>query len=370
VYKAKKSTLIHWRKTMKNTFKILCLMLSLSISAFCFAKEPLKIGFVYVSSTGEAGWTYTHDQARLNLEKVFGDKIKTTFIENVAEGPDAERVITQLAQSGHELIFTTSFGYMNPTLKVAKRFPNVKFEHATGYKQAANVGTYFDRIYEARYLTGVVAGYMTKTNIVGYIGAFPIPEVVRGINAFTLGLRSVKPDAVVKVVWVNTWFDPAKEREAANSLIDQKADIITFHTDSPAAVQAAEDAGIYAVGYHSDMSAFGPKAHLTAAVHNWNGFYVKKVQAVLDGTWKADDVWEGIGSGMTEIAPFNKAVPEDVVNKVNALSKQIAAKTFHPFTGPIKDQSGKLILAEGEVMQDKDLLGMSYYVQGVDGNLK
>lgn len=355
---------------MKNMFKILCLMLSLSISAFSFAKDPLKIGFVYVSSTGEAGWTYTHDQARLNLENVFGDKIETTFIENVAEGPDAERVITQLAQSGHELIFTTSFGYMNPTLKVAKRFPNVKFEHATGYKQAANVGTYFDRIYEARYLTGVVAGYMTKTNVVGYIGAFPIPEVVRGINAFTLGLRSVKPDAVVKVVWVNTWFDPAKEREAANSLIDQKADIITFHTDSPAAVQAAEDAGIYAIGYHSDMSAYGTKAHLTAAVHNWDGFYVKKVQDVLDGTWQADDVWKGISSGMTEIAPFNKAVPIEVVNKVKALSSQIAANKFHPFTGPIKDQSGKLILPAGEVMQDKDLLGMSYYVQGVDGNLK
>lgn len=259
---------------MKNMFKTLCLMLSLTISTFSFAKDPLKVGFVYVSSTGEAGWTYTHDQARLNLEKVFGDQIKTTFIENVAEGPDAERVITQLAQSGHELIFTTSFGYMNPTLKVAKRFPNVKFEHATGYKRSTNVATYFDRIYEARYLTGVVAGHMTKSNIVGYIAAFPIPEVVRGINAFTLGLRSVKPDATVKVLWVNTWFDPAKEREAANSLIDQKADIITFHTDSPAAVQAAEDAGIYAIAYHSDMSDFGPKAHLTAAVHNWESFYV------------------------------------------------------------------------------------------------
>jgi len=355
---------------MNNIFKMLCLTLTLGFSALSHAEEPLKVGFVYISSTGEAGWTYTHDQARLNLEKVFGDKVKTTFIENVAEGPDAERVITQLAQSGHKLIFTTSFGYMNPTLKVAKRFPNVKFEHATGYKRASNVGTYFDRIYEARYLTGVVAGYMSKSNILGYIGAFPIPEVVRGINAFTLGAQSVKVGIKVKVVWVNTWFDPAKEREAANSLIDQKADVITFHTDSPAAVQAAEDAGVYAIAYHSDMSEYGPKAQLTAAVHNWNGFYAKRVQSVLDGTWKSEDVWKGIDSGMTQLAPFNKVVPKEVVDKVAAISNKIVSGEFHPFTGPIKDQSGKVILATGEVMQDSALLRMNYYVEGVDGNLK
>ena len=355
---------------MKNIFKMLCLTLTLGFSALSHAEQPLKVGFVYISSTGEAGWTYTHDQARLNLEKVFGDKIKTTFIENVAEGPDAERVITQLAQSGHKLIFTTSFGYMNPTLKVAKRFPDVKFEHATGYKRAKNVGTYFDRIYEARYLTGVVAGYMSKSNIIGYIGAFPIPEVVRGINAFTLGAQSVKADIKVKVVWVNTWFDPAKEREAANSLIDQKADVITFHTDSPAAVQAAEDAGVYAIAYHSDMSEYGPKSQLTAAVHNWNGFYAKRVQSVLDGSWKSEDVWKGIESGMTQLAPFNEAVPKDVVDKVTAISDKIVSGEFHPFTGPIKDQSGKVILPVGEVMQDNALLRMNYYVEGVEGKLK
>jgi len=355
---------------MKNIIKMLCLTLTLAFSAFSYAEEPLKVGFVYVSSTGEAGWTHTHDQARLNLEKVFGDKIKTTFIENVAEGPDAERVITQLAQSGHKLIFTTSFGFMNPTLKVAKRFPDVKFEHATGYKRAANVGTYFDRIYEARYLTGVVAGYMSKTNVIGYIGAFPIPEVVRGINAFTLGARSVNPDIKVKVVWVNTWFDPAKEREATNSLIDQKADVITFHTDSPAPVQAAEDAGIFAIAYHSDMSQYGPKAQLTAAIHDWNDFYVKRVQSVLDGTWKSEDVWQGIAGGMTKIAPFNAAVPKDVADKVTALQSKIVSGELHPFTGPIKDQAGKLIVAEGEVIPDADLLRMDYYVEGVDGKLK
>jgi len=355
---------------MKNIFKMLCFTLSLSISTFSWAAEALKVGFVYVTSTGEAGWSYQHDQARLNLEKVFGDKIKTTFIENVAEGPDAERVITQLAQSGHKLIFTTSFGFMNPTLKVAKRFPDVIFEHATGYKRAKNVGTYFDRIYEARYLTGVVAGAMTKSNVIGYIGAFPIPEVLRGINAFTLGVRSVNPDATVKVVWVNTWYNPAKEREAANSLMDQKSDVISFHTDSPAAVQAAQDAGIYAIAYHSDMSEYGEKAQLTAAIHNFEGFYVKRVQQVLDGTWQSENVWEGFSAGMTEIAPFNAAVPADLAKKVTAISEQIAAKTFHPFTGPIKDQSGKLILPAGEVMQDKDLLRMNYYVEGVDGKLK
>jgi len=345
-------------------------MLSLSIPTFSFAEEPLKVGFVYVTSTGEAGWSHQHDQARLHIEKVFGDKIKTTFIENVAEGPDAERVITQLAQSGHKVIFTTSFGFMNPTLKVAKRFPNVIFEHATGYKQAKNMGNYFDRIYEARYLTGVVAGAMTKTNVIGYIGAFPIPEVLRGINAFTLGARSVNPDAVVKVVWVNTWYNPAKEREATNSLVDQKSDVITFHTDSPAAVQAAQDAGIYAIAYHSDMSAYGEKAQLTAAIHNFSGFYEKRVQQVMDGTWKSENVWEGFSEGMTEIAPLNKAVPADVAKKVADLTAQITAKTFHPFTGPIKDQSGKLILPAGEVMQDKDLLRMDYYVEGVEGKLK
>jgi len=279
-------------------------------------------------------------------------------------------VITQLAQSGHKLIFTTSFGYMNPTLKVAKRFPDVKFEHASGYKRAKNVGTYFDRIYEARYLTGVVAGYMSKTNVIGYIGAFPIPEVLRGINAFTLGAQSVNPDIKVKVVWVNTWFDPAKEREAANSLIDQKSDVITFHTDSPAAVQAAEDAGVYAIAYHSDMSEYGPKAQLTAAVHNWNGFYEQRVQSVLDGTWKSEDVWKGIASGMTQLAPFNEAVPKDVVAKVTALSNQIVDGTFHPFTGPLKNQAGEVVLPAGEVMKDTDLLRMDYYVEGVDGKLK
>lgn len=355
---------------MKKIIKTLTLGLMLSASALSVAKDTLKVGFVYVSPTGEAGWTYTHDQARKFLEEKFGDKIDTTFVESVAEGADSERVITQLAKSGHDLIFTTSFGYMNPTIKVAKRFPNVKFEHSTGYKRSKNVGTYFDRIYEARYLTGVIAGHMTKTETIGYVAAFPIPEVVRGINAFTLGLRSVKPNAKVNVVWVNSWFDPGKEREASDSLIDQGADIITQHTDSPAPLQAAESAGIYAIGYHSDMSAYGPKAHLTAPVHHWNEFYAKRVQQVMDGTWKSEDIWKGISSGMTKLSPLSKDIPAIVVTEIEILSDKIAKGEFHPFTGPIKNQAGKEILASGVVMEDRTLLGMDFYVEGVLGKLK
>ena len=354
----------------KNIVKCLAMAAALTTTfAHAKAEEPLKVGFVYVTPIGEAGWSYTHDVARKMIEAKFGDKVKTTYVENVAEGADAERVITQLAKNGNDLIFATSFGYMNPTIKVAKRFPNVKFEHATGYKRAKNVGTYFDRIYEARYLTGVIAGHMTKSNIIGYVGAFSIPEVVRGIDAFTLGLRSVKPDAVVKVIMVNSWYDPGKEHEAVTSLIQQGADVVSQHADSPAAVQAAEAAGIYAIGYHSDMSKFGPKAFLTAPVHNWNEFYVEKVQQVLDGTWKSEDVWGGINTGMTKLAPLNPAIPADVVAKVNKLKDAIATGKLHPFAGPIKDQAGNFIVKQGEEISDQVLLGMDVYVEGVEGKL-
>ena len=332
-------------------------------------KDTLKVAFVYVSPIGEAGWTYTHDVARKYLEEKFGDKIETTFVESVPEGADAERVIRKLAKNGNDLIFTTSFGYMNPTIKVAKQFPNVKFEHATGYKHADNVGTYADRAYEARYLSGVIAGYMTKTNVIGYVAAFPIPEVMRGINAFTLGLRTVKPQATVKVVWVNSWYDPGKEHEATTSLIQQGADIITQHTDSPAPVQAAEAAGVYSIGYHSDMSVFGPKSFLTGTVHDWKTYYEKRVQQVLDGTWKSDNVWGGLAQGMTELAPLNAAIPADVVEKVNAITADIKSGKLNPFAGPIKDQSGKVIVKQGEIIPDDALLGMNYYVEGVDGKL-
>lgn len=340
-----------------------------TLTSVAQADEPLKVGFVYVSPTGEAGWTYTHDQGRKYIEEKFGDKIETRYVESVKEGADAERAIMQMAKSGYDLIFTTSFGYMNPTIKVAKRFPNVAFEHATGYKRAKNVGTYFDRIYEARYLTGVVAGHMTKSNVIGYVAAFPIPEVIRGINAFTQGLRSVKPDATVKVVWVNSWYDPGKEREAGDSLIQQGADILTQHTDSPGVVQAAEAAGKYAIGYHSDMSAYGAKAHLTAAVHNWDEFYVKRVQQVMDGTWKSENVWKGINAGMTTIAPMSDAVPAEVQKEVLALKADIAAGKLHPFAGPIKNQAGEIVVKAGETIDDGTLLGMNFYVEGVQGQL-
>lgn len=355
---------------MKKLITSLGLTLGLAAGSVTAADDPLKVGFIYVSPTGEAGWTYQHDLGRLAVEAKYGDDVETTFVESVPEGADAERVLMQLAKSGHDLIFTTSFGYMNPTLKVAKKFPNIKFEHASGYKRSENVATYFDRIYEGRYLSGVVAGYMTETDTIAYIGAFPIPEVIRGINAFTLGAKSVNPDVKVKVVWINTWFDPAKEREAAETMFTQNVDVITFHTDSPSAVQAAEEAGVYAVGYHSDMSEYGESSHLTAAVHNWSDYYISRVQAVMDGTWESTDTWKGIADGMTDIAPMNSNVPAAVQDEVNALKAAIADGSFHPFTGPISKQSGESVVAAGEVMSDGDLLGMNYYVEGVEGKLE
>ena len=333
------------------------------------AAEPLKVGFVYVSPIGDAGWTYQHDISRKDLEKALGDKVKTSFVESVPEGADAERVIREFAASGHKLVFTTSFGYMNPTLKVAKRFPGVTFEHATGYKRSKNVGTYLARFYEGRYLTGIVAGKMTKSNKIGYVAAFPIPEVVRGINAFTLGLRSVNPKAQVNVVWVSSWYDPGKEREAAETLIAQGADVITQHTDSTAPVQAAEDKGVYAIGYHSDMSKYGKKAHLTATTHYWGGHYIAAVKAVMAGTWKSESIWGGIKEGMIKLAPYGPAVSADVRALTDAKSKEIASGALHPFQGPVKDQSGKVRIAAGQTMSDKDMSGFNWYVEGVIGEL-
>ncbi len=356
------------RSKLTQIAAVLLAAVSLCLSSYGLA-APLKIGFVYVGPTGDAGWTFAHDNARKYLEEQLGDKVKTTFVESVAEGADSERVIRQLAKSGHGLIFTTSFGYMNPTLKVAKAFPKVAFEHNSGYKRAKNVGTYFDRIYEARYLTGVVAGKMTKSNVIGYVGSFPIPEVVRGINAFTQGVRSVNPDAKVKVVWVSTWYDPGKEREAAETLFLQGVDVITQHTDSPGPINAAEANGKYAIGYNSDMSLYGKKSHLTAAVHNWGPIYLQKAQAVLDGSWKAEDVWDGIAQGVVDIAPFNKAVPEDVVALVNEKKQKIVDGSLHPFAGPINTQKGEVKIPAGKTMSDEELLGFNWFVEGVDGEL-
>ena len=332
------------------------------------AAEPLKVGFVYVSPIGEAGWTWQQDIGRREMEAALGDKVKTQYVEDVPEGADAERVIRDLAQQGNQLIFTTSFGYMNPTIKVAKQFPDVKFVHSTGYKTAPNVATTNARFYEARYVAGMLAGKMTQTKVVGYVGAYPIPEVLQGINAFTRGLRSIQPDAQVRVIMVNSWFDPGKERDAALALLDQGADIVTHHTDSTATVQAAEERGKYAIAYHSDMSKFGPKAQLGAVTHHWGPYFTKEVQSVLDGTWKSNQVWGGFKEGMVALEGFGPAVDDELKTFLKQQEDAIAAGTLNPFAAPIKDNEGKVRLAEG-VLDDKGLNAMDYYVEGVVGQL-
>ena len=333
------------------------------------AQEPLKVGFVYVSPIGDAGWTFQHDQGRKAMEKALGNKVVTKYIENVPEGADAERVIRDLVGSGHKLVYTTSFGYMNPTEKVAKQFPAVIFEHATGYKRGKNMGTYNARFYEARYLAGMVAGRMTKANVAGYVAAFPIPEVLQGINAFTLGMRAVNAKAETKVVWVNSWYDPGKEREAANALIAQGADVLTHHTDSPAVVQAAEEKKVYAVGYHSDMSKHGPHAHLTAAIHLWGDTYTRLTREVLEGNWKSRDIWGGIKDGMVDLAPLNPIVPKDVGEAVAQKKQAMKEGKFNPFSGPLKDQKGAVKVAAGQALADDKIAVMDYYVEGVQGQL-
>ena len=331
--------------------------------------EPLKVGFVYVGSVGDFGWTYAHDLGRREMEANLQDKVKTTFVENVKEGADAERVIRQLALDGNKLIFTTSFGYMNPTIKVAKDFGDVIFEHCAGYKRAANVGTYLGRFEEPRYLTGMIAGKMTKSNVVGFIGAYPIPEVIRGISAFTQGVRLTNPQAKVKVLWVQGWYNPAKEREAAQTLVNLGADVLTQHTDSGAVVQLAEEKGIYAFGYNTDMSKFGQKAHLTSVINKWGKFYTDKALAVMSNTWKSQNVWDGIGEGMVDISPMNQVIPADVQQLVNAKRDEFIQGTAHPFDGPVKDQKGVVRVPRGKVLEDRGQLAMDWYVEGIEGSI-
>jgi basic membrane protein A len=332
------------------------------------AEEKLKIGFIYVGPIGDHGWSYQHNQGRLAIEAAFGDKVETTYIENVSEGPDAERAIERLARDGAGLIFTTSFGFMNPTLKVAKKFPDVKFEHATGYKRADNVSTYSARFYEGRYIIGQIAAKMSKTGTAGYIGSFPIPEVVRGINSFMLGAQSVNPDFKIKVVWVNSWYDPGKEADAAKALLDQGADVISQHTDSPAPLQVAEERGAVGFGQASDMIKFAPNAQLTAIVDDWSVYYVNRVQAALDGTWKSEDIWGGLAKDMVLMAPFTN-LPEDIANEAAAMTDKIRSGEFHPFTGPIYKQNGDVAVEDGIILDDGALLGMNWYVKGIDDQL-
>ncbi len=343
---------------------------ALTLTATTQAQDgPTKVGFVYVGPVGDHGWTYRHDVGRQAVEAEFGDKVETSFVESVSEGPDAERVIRQLAADGHDLIFTTSFGFMNATVKVAKQFPDVKFEHATGYKRADNLSTYAARFYEGRAVIGTMAGLMTQSNVIGYIGSFPIPEVIRGINAFTLAMRKVNPEAEVKVIWVNTWYDPGKEADAAKTLIDQGADIITQHTDSPAPLQVAEERGVFAFGQASDMASFAPKAQLTSIIDNWDTYYVERTKAVMDGTWESSDVWQGLKDGMVEMAPYGEAVPAEVAATADEIKESIVAGTLHPFAGPINNQAGEQMVAEGETIADSDLLKMDWYVEGVQGTI-
>lgn len=352
-------------KPFRNTLLALLAGGAVAMSSMAgAADEPLKVGFVYVSPIGEAGWTWQQDIGRKQMEEALGDKVVTQYVEAVPEGADAERVIRDLAQQGNTLIFATSFGYMNPTLKVARQFPDVKFVHSTGYKTADNVATTNSRFYEARYLGGIIAGEMTDSNIIGYVGAFPIPEVLQGINAFTLGVRSVNPDAEVRVIWANTWFDPGKERDAALALISQGADIVTHHTDSTATVQAAQDQGKYAVAYHSDMSSFGPDAQLAAVTHHWGDYFTGQAQGVLDGTWESTSVWGGLKEGMAQLEAINDVVPDDVKARVKEKEAEIIAGTFSPFTAPIVDNEGKVRLESG-VLDDDGLNTMNYYVEGV-----
>ena len=330
------------------------------------AADPLKVGFVYVGPIGDFGWTHGHDLGRKAIEKKFGDKVKTTYVEKVAEGPDAERVIRQLASSGHGLIFTTSFGFMNPTIRVAKQFPKVKFEHATGYQTAPNVSVYNARFHQGRTVCGTIAGHVSKSGIVGYIGSFPIPEVVMGINAFALAAQKIRPDIKVKVVWVNSWYDPGKEGDGTKALIDQGADIICQHTDSPAPLQTAEARGVHGFGQASDMKSFAPNGQLTAILDVWDNYYVQRVQDVLDGTWESHSIWWGLKEGLVAMAPYGPGVPENVAKEADAVRDAIIAGTLHPFTGPIKNQKGEVVVPEGEHMSDEDMNKMDWYVPGVE----
>ena len=332
--------------------------------------EPLKIAFAYVGPVGDGGWTFAHDNARKALEKEFGDKIKTSFAENVPESADAERVIRDMATQGNKLIFGTTFGYMEPMLKIAPDFKDVKFEHATGFKTADNMRTYDSRTYEGAYMAGIIAGKMTKSNTLGVVASIPIPEVIRNINSFTLGAQSVNPKVKTKVVWVNGWFDPPKETEAATSLMNGGADVLFQNTDSPAVLKAAEAKGKRAFGWDSDMTAYGPKAHLASAVINWSPYYIKATKEALDGSWKGGTgVWWGVKEGAIDIVSIAEDVPADIKTKVADVKKGLADGTYVIWKGPITDNKGKVQIAKDAAADDKFLSGLNFYVKGVEGKI-
>lgn len=347
--------------------------LATGLGTAAIAEDKTKVGFIYVGPVGDGGWTYEHDQGRKAVVAEFGDKVETIYQESVPEGADAERAITQMALAGADLIFTTSFGYMDPTIAVAEKFPNVKFEHATGYKQADNVSVYSARFYEGRAVQGHIAGKMTKSNIIGYIASFPIPEVIRGINSAYIHAKKVNPDVQFKIIWAYTWFDPAKEADAAKALIEQGADVILQHTDSTAPQAAAKEAGnVVTFGQASDMSDYAPFPRVSSIIDNWGPYYVARTKAVMDGTWESVSTWDGIGAGMVGIGEISDAVPADVKAEAEALRDALADGSYHAFTGPLNKQDGSAWLAEGETAADygdNGLAGMSFYVEGIEGEI-
>ena len=327
-------------------------------------KDKVKAAFVYVGPTGDHGWTYRHDIGRQQVEEAFGDRVETTFVESVPEGADAERVMTQLALQGNDIIFATSFGYMDPLMSVAKKFPDVKFEHATGYKQSENAANYGLKLYQARHVQGIIAGMMTKTNTICYIASFPIPEVMREINTFYLGAKKMNPDVDLKITWVYTWYDPGKEKDAAVAMIQQGCDIVAQHTDSPAPLQAAEEAGVLGFGQASDQMKFAPNAQLTATIDNWGPYYIRKVGQVLDGTWETGDYFGHMNEDAVQMAPFAN-MPADVQAEAQRVKDAISAGELFGFTGPINKQDGTPWLAEGEVATRQQLDTMMFYVEGI-----
>jgi simple sugar transport system substrate-binding protein len=331
--------------------------------------EPLKIAFAYVGPVGDGGWTFAHDNARKALEKEYGDKIVTSFVENVPISADAERVIRDMASQGNKVIFGTTFGYMETMLKLAPEFKDVKFEHATGYKTADNMRTYDSRTYEGAYMAGVIAGKMSKTGTLGVVASVPIPEVIRNINSFTLGAQSSNPKIKTKVVWVNEWFNPPKETEAATSLINGGADVLFQDTDSPAVLKTAQDKGKRAFGWDSDMTAYGPKAHLASSVINWTPYYIKATKDALEGTWTTGGVWWGVKEGAIDIVSIAEDVPAETKAKVDEVKAGLKAGTFSIWKGPLVDNTGKVILKDGEVADDKFLSGVHFYVKGVEGKV-
>ena len=355
-------TLVTRRNFMKTAAAGLVLP---ALGRNAFAAEPLKVGFVYLGAIGDYGWTWSHEQGRKQMLSALKGQVLADYVENVKEDASAIPVMKDLAQQGHKLIFTTSYGYMDQTIEAAKQFPDVKWEHCTGYKRADNVGTYNSRFYQGRAVIGTIAGMMTKTNTIGFLGSFKIPEVVMGVNAFTLAAQAVNPKITTKLVMIDTWFDPAKEAAAANTLANLGCDVIAQHVDSPATLQVCEKRKIYGFGYGADMSRFAPHAHLTASLDLWGPYYISRAKAMLDGSWKPDDAWWGMKEGILAMAPYNKAVPENVRAAADKIIAGTKDGSYEVFTGPMADQSGKERVPNGERMKDKDMLVMDWYVKGI-----